>query len=177
MNKEIENDVINGTEHIDFLIDDFKEVEKQERAEQRSLELLEKQGFKSLFYSIGGVVNAVKPLPTLDTLSADNPICENALDALYETFMDVPQMHWILSPGNEWAQRGFTIGMFAIPFYFGLVRDIKETKKPKEISKPVEKRAVEQNVSAAETTIINDNITMGNDDIIIDLSEFNGVKQ
>lgn len=69
-------------------------------------------------------------------LNEGNPQAVAAIDCLYDSIMDVPQLHWLLNPGGKWAQRGFAIGMFFIPFGFALYKDIKSEKQ---ISQPKSK--------------------------------------
>lgn len=118
-----------GAEHIDELIAGFEEVEVQKEIEKRTASLMNKDEFKALFFGAGNVCHVWLNYDTLLTLNSDNLQAVEAIEALYDCIYDVPQLHWLLKPGNIWFQRAFTIGFFFVPFAMGIRKDIKAKKQ------------------------------------------------
>ena len=118
--------------HLDALIADFEDIEQQETTQQMVVSgvLMDKAGFRTVFFGGAEFAKNFKPeYQSLKMLNEGNPQAVAAIDCLYDSIMDVPQLHWLLNPGGKWAQRGFAIGMFFIPFGFALYKDIKSEKQ------------------------------------------------
>lgn len=124
-----------GTEHLDELIADFEEVEVKQEIEKRAASLMNKEEFKALFFGAGNVCHVWLKYDTLLTLAPDNPQAVEAIEALYDCIYDIPQLHWLLKPGNIWFQRAFSIGFFFVPFALGIRNDIKAKRQSQ--SRPV----------------------------------------
>lgn len=120
-----------GAEHIDSLIAGFEEVEVKQEIEKRAASLMSKDEFKVLFFGAGNVCYVWLNYETLLTLNPNNPQAVEAIEALYDCIYDVPQLHWLLRPGNIWFQRAFSIGFFFIPFAIGIRKDVKYRRKLK----------------------------------------------
>lgn len=117
-----------GTEHIDALLSDFSAVEVEKEIEKRIASLMNKEEFKALFFGAGNVCHVMLKYDTILTLNPDNPAAVEAVEAMYDCIYDVPQLHWILKPGNVWVQRAFSIGFFFVPFAIGIKNDM-QTKR------------------------------------------------
>lgn len=117
-----------GTEHIDALLSDFSAVEVEKAIEKRIASLMNKEEFKALFFGAGNVCHVMLKYDTILTLNPDNPAAVEAVEAMYDCIYDVPQLHWILKPGNIWVQRAFSIGFFFVPFAIGIKNDM-QTKR------------------------------------------------
>lgn len=121
-----------GTTHIDALIDDFEADEKEVEIQSRinSGDLIDKAGFRTLFFGGAEICRNFKPdYQSLKMLDDSNLAAVNAINTLHECIMDVPQLHWLLNPGGKWAQRGFALAIFFVPFSIALIKDIKGQPK------------------------------------------------
>lgn len=90
---------------------------------------MNKEEFKALFFGAGSVCHVWLNYDTLLTLAPDNPQAVEAIEALYDCIYDVPQLHWLLKPGNIWFQRAFSIGFFFVPFAIGIRKDMQAKKQ------------------------------------------------
>jgi len=63
-------------------------------------------------------------LRSLD-IAADDPAARAASDAIYDTALEVPWLHWLLSPGNKWVQRIAVIGAFGFTVSTGVAAELK----------------------------------------------------
>lgn len=113
------------TEHLDAIISEFGNVEAEQAFEKKVASLMNKDEFSMLFFGAGNVCHVMLGYETLLTLNPDNPQAVEAVNAVYDCIYDVPQLHWLLKPGNVWVQRAFSIGFFFVPFCMGIRKDIQ----------------------------------------------------
>lgn len=117
--------------HLDCLISEFDEVEELNTRNNliHSGSLISKEAFRSIVFGGSEIAKAYKPqYKSLKMLSEENSQAINAIDTLYDCILDIPQLHWIISPGNKWVQRGFALGCFFVPFGFSLYQDMQTPK-------------------------------------------------
>lgn len=129
-------------EHLDQLINDFEDTEKTVNTQRQinSGTLISKDVFIGLIFGAADFGKNFKPeYKSLQMLDSGNIAAVNAFEVLYDCILDVPQLHWMLNPGGKWAQRGFALGMFFVPFSFVLYKDIRGVDSKKtDVSKKKE---------------------------------------
>lgn len=76
--------------------------------------VLDKDAFHRLFVGVFSVASVLTHLQSLK-VSNDDGSARAASDALYETILDIPALHFLLEPQGKWAGRVMCIGMFAVP--------------------------------------------------------------
>jgi len=58
--------------------------------------------------------------------------------ALYETIVDCPSLHFMLTPQSKWWGRAFAIGAFMVPTAAGIALEIKARRTPPPPPQPAE---------------------------------------
>ena len=76
--------------------------------------VIDKEGFQSLFVGSFEFAHHFTGYQSLKVAKADAR-AKNCADALYETILDVPQLHFLIKPQSKWYGRAAAIGMFTIP--------------------------------------------------------------
>lgn len=61
----------------------------------------------------------------------DDGAARGASQAIYETILDVPALHFMLSPGGKWWGRAAAIGIFTLPIAMGVKTEILQRKTPR----------------------------------------------
>lgn len=126
-----------GTEHLDAILNEFGAVEAEKAFEKKVASLMNKDEFSMLFFGAGNVCHVMLDYETLLTLNSENSQAVEAVSAIYDCIYDVPQLHWMLKPGNVWVQRAFSIGFFFVPFAIGIKKDMQ--------IKLIEKQQIQKN--------------------------------
>jgi len=73
------------------------------------------QGF-DLTFTLFGQLTGLETLKLAPASEASRP----ASQAIYETCVEVPWLHWLIRPEGKWLQRAFTVGAFAVPLAVGV---------------------------------------------------------
>lgn len=73
------------------------------------------QGF-DLTFTLLGQLTGLETLKLAPSSDAARP----ASQAIYETCVEVPWLHWLIRPEGRWLQRVFTVGAFAVPVAVGV---------------------------------------------------------
>lgn len=76
--------------------------------------MLDKESFHKVFVGVFNVASVLTHLQSLKVANDDGN-GRAASDALYETILDIPALHFLLEPQGKWAGRIMCIGMFAVP--------------------------------------------------------------
>ena len=100
--------------HIDELIG-RAETDEQSEAHQRtsSSHMISADDFYKMFgggFTFFGHMTKVEPFKMVENMPSSRP----ASDALYETILDIPALHFLLNPmrHSKWIGRAFVIGVF-----------------------------------------------------------------
>lgn len=101
--------------HIDTLI----AVAEEEAPASLPVNRLSKEDFHRVFCTGFTVSSHVTGLKSLAVDEHDGK-ARAASEALYETILDIPALHFMLSPGGKWGGRIMAIAAFAIPMARGV---------------------------------------------------------
>lgn len=109
--------------HFDELIEGAESAERVEQQQAIKSTMLREEDFRVLFVKgLSGLsmVTGIESL-RLPNTHVDVRGAEDCADAIYGTIVDIPALHFMLSPGNKWLERAFVVGMFS----FGMVKAIE----------------------------------------------------
>lgn len=101
-------------QHFDDLIDAAPSGGGGDNGGSIPSTMLDKDAFHKMFVGIFGVASVLTHLQSLK-VSGEDANARAASDALYETIVDIPALHFLLEPQGKWAGRVMCIGMFAVP--------------------------------------------------------------
>lgn len=91
---------------------------------------LDKENFHKLFIGVFKVCSLGTGLKSLHVEASDDT-AHAASDALYETILDIPMLHFLLEPQGKWMGRAVCIGMFVVPMTMNVQAEIAaRTAKP-----------------------------------------------
>lgn len=117
-------------DHFDELISE-SEINLGLKAAPAPRDILNPDEFHTVFC---GGFNFSHHITGLQSLKVDknDEAARGASQALYDTILDVPMLHFMLKPGGKWMERGFAILAFAGPMAQSLNAELAEKKgKPK----------------------------------------------
>lgn len=99
------------------------EAEAEAQGLQTATAMLDQESFHKVFC---GGFTAVGHMTGLESLMVDEADGKAAActQALYETILDVPMLHFLLMPQNKWLGRAMAIGMFTIPMVNAVKNEI-----------------------------------------------------
>lgn len=123
--------------HFDsFIEEDIQTTESIE--EGLSPAHLRREDFKMIFIKgFGGLSRLTKrkafKIPNSDVDVEDAHACA---DAIYDTILDIPALHFLLNPSNKWIERSFSITMFTIGMRAALRTERAETVKEEQGAQP-----------------------------------------
>lgn len=120
-----------STDHLDSLLDELPDddpvmadqgegiglsftqsAEDEEQGGSYKDYLMDKEMFFKMYFCAGfQIVGALKDVETLKQVHSVN-LSREASDAVYDTIMDVPMLHFLIDPQSKWINRAATIGMF-----------------------------------------------------------------
>lgn len=69
-------------------------------------------------------------LKSLDIPPQDEPGAQACAEAMYESILDIPMLHWILDPSGKWMGRAMAIGFFVVPMAGSVSRELAERRRP-----------------------------------------------
>lgn len=130
--------------HIDDLIGAEQEAQDAgERAEHVDMGggvVVDGAGLLSRDAWCKGVATALATASAITSLSSlhttmDNPVHAEALGAMYDSFRDVPALHFALRPQGKWAGRAIVISAWALPMVKGLQGELRERRAAKRAAK------------------------------------------
>lgn len=75
--------------------------------------------------SAGSAITGIKSLAT----DLGEPVHREALEALYDSFADVPALHFMLKPGGKWMGRAVAVGMWAVPMAVGVREELRARRR------------------------------------------------
>lgn len=100
--------------HFDDLIEDQDTVEQEQERAQISSKMLTQEQFQQSFFGLHGMAAMFTGLQSLalPNKHVNEMSATEVADALYETILDIPMLHFMLQPGNKWLGRAFVIGAY-----------------------------------------------------------------
>lgn len=121
-------------DHFDDLIQGEETAEHVEQVAQASSTMMSKENFHTLFC---GGFTAASHMTKLQSMAVDasDGGAIACTEALYDTILDIPALHFLLNPYNKWFERAIVIGSFTIPMAGAVGKEMKEKKAAKQSSK------------------------------------------
>jgi hypothetical protein len=91
--------------------------------------MLTKEEFHKVF--IGGFKagHALTGFKSLDIKPDREAKAEACSHAIHESIVDIPSLHFMLTPNSKWWGRAFSIGTFMVPTVIGISIEIKARKQ------------------------------------------------
>lgn len=120
--------------HFDELISSEEEAEQEAQHVQVTSEMIETEAFHALFCTGFCTASYITGLKSLEVDKSDGA-ARACTQALYDTIIDTPALHFLLMPQNKWLERAIAIGMFTIPMAGAVSKEMKAKKaqkKPKQ---------------------------------------------
>ncbi len=115
---------------FDHWIEEEETQEAEAHFEQVSSNLFSPEEFHSIFCVSFCTASHVTGLTSLAVDKSDGGAVA-CTRALYDTILEIPALHFLLSPNNKWFERAFAIGAFTIPMSAGVSAELKARKKSK----------------------------------------------
>lgn len=129
---EAQTGYLSSPDHLVGLIgNDFNPEEEFDENIGHDNSILGKEDWSKLIaqgFMFSGVVFKYE---TLKAVSYSDDVTKEAFHALYDTFYDMPRMHFVLRPFGKWATRAAMISAFALPLGAGLNGERKARKAEK----------------------------------------------
>ena len=116
--------------HFDDLISDAEASEfEHEQAEVRS-NMLTQEDFRTLWVKGFGGASMLTGIKALSLPNSHVGIeeAEMCADAIYETILDIPALHFMLNPSNKWLERAMVIGMFTMGMRNAVIQEAIERR-------------------------------------------------
>lgn len=99
--------------------------------------MIDKAGFTTLFFGGFRAAHLMTGLNSLHVPEGDKGATA-AAEALHDTIMDVPALHFLLQPQGKWLTRVFVIGSFVVPLSLATARELKARATPQAAPGPAD---------------------------------------
>lgn len=122
---------MNEPSHFDDLINAQEEAEHEQEREAITSTMLTQEDFRLLWvkaFSGASMLTGIKAL-RLPNGHVDIDAAHAASDAIYETILDIPALHFMLHPSNKWIERAFVVGMFGMGMRAAVIEEAIQRRK------------------------------------------------
>ena len=97
---------------------------------QASSTMISKENFHTLFCGGFTAASHMTKLKSMAVDASDGGAIA-CTEALYDTILDIPALHFLLNPYNKWFERAIVIGAFTVPMAAGVAQELKARKGAK----------------------------------------------
>lgn len=108
-----------------------EQAEAEAQGVQYASEFLDKESWHKVFCAGFCAASSMTGFQSLHVDETDGRAI-GCTDALYETFLEIPALHFLLKPPGKWAARAFAIGAFTLPMAKGVQMEIAERRAVQE---------------------------------------------
>lgn len=115
-------------DHFDDLIGDVSGSDVKTAQVVSGANIMTKDEYATFFRGGFKFARHMSGIKSLDITPQNEEAAKGAADAVYETIMDIPSLHWMLDKAlfGKWGERAFAIAAFSIPMAMAVKEELSQ---------------------------------------------------